>query len=201
MKTPKNKLIGYLFQPYHYIDGWKALSWGLGFQLLATLLAYFMSGRYDGFLDYHFGDAPALGQIAVDQLINLALLILIFGGCILLLSGSRNRWTDLIGLLLLARAPVVLLPLLNLGDYFRQLSAQIVPDGQTLSRLPSAAESFALLLFSLLSLAILIWWLVMLYQVFRLLLHKSGLPYTLLFIGLVVLAEYLSKSFLLIFNP
>lgn len=201
MKPPKNKIIGYLFQPYLYVDGWKAIGWGLGFQLLATLLAFLLSGRFDGFLDYHFGDKLRFSQVASDQLINLAVLLLVFGGCITLMSRGRNRLTDVIGLLLLARAPVVLLPLLNLGDYFRQLSPRLLTDELALSQLPTPAESIALLLFSLFSLAILVWWLVMLFQVFRLLIHKTGMGYTLLFILLVVLAEYLSKSLLLMLNP
>lgn len=201
MKPPKNKVLGILFQPYLLIDGWKALGWGFGFQLVAVLFAFLLHGRYDGFLDYHFGDYIGVGQVFIDQTINIAVLLLVFGGCILIMSRGRNRWQDVVGLLLVSRAPVILLPLLNLGDYFRQLSPRLLTDKGALSQLPTPAESILLLLFSLLSLAILVWWLVMLFQVFRLLIHKSGIGYTLLFIGLVVLAEYLSKSLILLFNP
>jgi len=200
MKTAKNKLITYLFYPYQSVDGWKAISWGLGIQLLATLLAYFMSGRFDGFLDYHLVDNATLYQTAFDQLINVSTMLLVFGATIALISRGRNRGSDLIGLLLIARAPVVVLPLLNIGDFFRQLTPRLLADEMALSKLPSPAESFILLLFSLLALSILVWWLVMLFQVYRLLLHKTGFGYTLLFLGLVVLAEYISKSLILLLN-
>jgi len=198
MKTTENLLIHYLFNPHRHLDGWKAFTIGLFFQILATLLAYLLNGRFDGILDYHFVATANLGQTLMDQSINIAVLWLVFGGSVAIISRGRNRWSDVLGLLLLARAPVVFLPLLNLGDYFRKLSERLFAGGVPLQELPSPAESFYLLLFSLFTLAILIWWLVLLFRVYRLLIHKTGTGYTLLFIGLVVFAEYLSKTLLLL---
>ena len=190
--------MSYLFQPHRFVDGWKAFGIGLGFQVLATLFAFLLSGRFDGILDFHFFDESSLRQAVTDQLINIAVLWLVFGGSIAIISRGRNRWSDVLGLLLLARAPVMLLPLLNLGDYFRQLSPRLLTEENALSNLPTPSESFLLLLFSLVALAILAWWLVLLFRVYRLFIHKTSVSYTLLFIVLVVFAEYISKSLLLL---
>lgn len=198
MKTAESSLQTYLFYPHRHLDGWKALAIGLAFQVMATLLAFLLSGRFDGILDYHFVSTSSLGQTTLDQVINIVVLWLVFGGSIFLISRGRNRWSDVLGLLLLARAPVIFLPLLNVGDYFRELSERLFAGGAPLQELPSPAESLYLLLFSLLTLAILVWWLVLLFRVYRLLIHKTGTGYTLLFIGLVVFAEYLSKTLLLL---
>lgn len=200
MKTAKKSLSSYLFYPHLHLDGWKAIAVGLGIQLLAAILAHFLSGRYDGLLDYHLVEEANLHNTVLDLTINLFSLLLVFGGCIGLIGRGRNRLIDVVGLVLLARAPVVVLPLLNIGDYFRQMTPRLLTEPGALNELPTPTETILLLLFALIALAILAWWLILLYRVYSLLIYKSTYAYTLLFVLLVVLGEYISKSLILIFN-
>lgn len=190
MKAAKPRLSDWLFQPQRYVTGNNALWIGGGCFLLAGLLAWLLNGRYDGFLDFHLDESPAFTTVMSDLAIVLLLLLALPGGYIFWKSGRKNRWQDVVGLLLLSRSPMLLLPLLNLGGFLRAAIPTDLTEAGAIEKLSDPFNSLLVLLLAVITIAISIWHLLLLYRSMALLTQKKDvLP----FILLVVAAEWLSK--------
>lgn len=108
----KQHLYG-LINPFERIAGLKALLWGLAGMVVSTALSFYSGWHYHGLL--HFGPAPnpAWWCYAVEHLAVWLIPAVMFylGG--LLLSRSRIRMVDVLGTVVFAQLPLIVMNLFN----------------------------------------------------------------------------------------
>ena len=104
----KQHLYG-LINPFERIAGLEALLWGLAGMVVSTALSFYSGWHYHGLL--HFGPAPnpAWWCYAVEHLAVWLIPAVMFylGG--LLLSRSRIRMVDVLGTVVFAQLPLIVM--------------------------------------------------------------------------------------------
>jgi hypothetical protein len=179
----------YMFNPFKYIAGGKALAVGWGIMLLTTGIAYAGTTHFDGVIDAHTGIAAPFMIFVLDGFIAWALTVIFFYASALLFSASAVRLIDIAGTMALARAPMALVACLllampPLGDIHQRKDIHDIGSG--------------VLLISLGALVLTIWMIVLMYNAFTVSANLKGKQAIWIFIVTLVIAEIASK---LIFNP
>ncbi len=127
----------WLFNPFYYIAGGKALMIGIVVMLTTGLSAYFGGSRFNGLLDFRLG-LPAqpwwiyVSEIMISWLIFSSLLLI--SGKIL--SKSRVRAIDVFGTQALARSPYFFASLMAFIPATHRFVEKIMTD-------PAALQKFS----------------------------------------------------------
>lgn len=185
-----------LINPFERIAGLEALLWGSAGMVVSTVLSYSSGWHYHGLL--HFGPAPnpAWWCYAVEHLVVWLIPAALFylGG--VLLSRSRIRMVDVLGTVVFAQLPLIVMNLLNLLPPMQKL-AQIdvnMPPA-TLLQQPGFIVGVWL---SLVALVFLIWTLFWMFQALKVSCnlkgYKLGILYCVGIFGGDVLCRYLIKG-------
>ncbi len=122
----KTKLSTWLFNPFFYVAGAKALLIGWAAILLAGFLGSLSKTHFDGILDMHTGvDAPTWIFLAEGFVawICLTVTLLIAGR---IMSRTSFRTIDLAGTQALARWPTALLGLITLPKGYQRFNAYLI---------------------------------------------------------------------------
>jgi hypothetical protein len=195
-------LTQWLFNPFRFIAGSKALLLGLIIIALTSLLASLSDTHFDGTLDVHAGLQAAytgmklpLWLFIAEGLINwlsLALPLYFFG---LILSRSSVRFVDVLGTQALARWPYLLTALVMMPpsnkrilQYFMSLARQ-GPAPDQLSYLDMTVFIFAMLV----TILMVVWMVALMYRAYCLCCNIKGLKAVITFIISLIGAEALSK--------
>ncbi|MDP4188647.1 MAG: hypothetical protein Q8910_14510 [Bacteroidota bacterium] len=107
----KNKEFwGLMFNPFIKIAGWEALGLGLAINIIAAFIGVYSRTVFDGAFDVHL--VAGTNFISSFAYLGIGLLSLIFTLTIMAFVISRNfRIVDVVGTILLARAPLILVSL------------------------------------------------------------------------------------------
>lgn len=167
-----------LFKPFDRVAGSKALGIGLVFLLFSAIVAYYSHTHFDGALDIHYGTEPTLVWSFVETLVAWLSMGLIFYLTGLLFSKTKIRFIDALGTSALARAPLLLAALLGF----------MMP--HTVEGFPIINAPFIIGIF--LNLVIVIWFIVLLFQAFKVSTNLKKNKLVLGFILSLLLAEALS---------
>lgn len=188
------------FNPFEKYEETKLLIVGLLITVVGSFLGYLFQGRFDGVLDLHFLPSTTLFQPLIDNLINtlsLFSVLFILGKYI----NSKTRVIDILTPVLIARTPFYLLTFSNYKNSISDVSEKVlasVSDQQIPADLNlETADIMILSLFTLLSLLFLVWFVVLLFNGFKVATNSRGIKNKLLFAAAILLAELLSK---IIFN-
>jgi hypothetical protein len=155
--------------------------------------------RFDGVIDMHMGHAITWQVLLMDWIASWGLL------CIALWAlgrvfNKRVRWIDVWNVVGLARAPLVLLGLLQgipgVRHYHQEL-LQLLQSGSL--DLPQHLMIFVLLL-GILSLAATILFVIILYRGFKIAAHVKTTKQTVWFFVVLFLTELFAKIFLMMFD-
>lgn len=176
----------WLFHPFRYIAGGKALLAGGAVMLLTAVLACTNRAHLDGVLDLHLGALLPAVWYFLEPLIDWGVATLLFYAAGLLFAPSRPRLIDIAGTFALSRAPM--LPAVLLG--FLQ-PAGMPPD-------PLAPATLVLAFGLLLCVA---WMVTLLYNAFTVSTNLRGTRAALVFAGTLLLAEIASKLLLAALYP
>lgn len=109
------KTTAYLFNPFKYIAGWKALGLGWVIMLITACIAWHGKTHFNGVIDAHYGLAAPFRMYVFDAAIAWAFTVVCFYMAALLFSGSSVRLIDMAGTMALARAPMLFVALLFLA--------------------------------------------------------------------------------------
>lgn len=182
----------WLFNPFVYIAGTKALIVGIGIMIITAITSTFGHVHFDGAIDMHFGkEVPAI-QYFLEQAINWISLSAFFLLAGLLFSSSSVRIIDIMGTVALARWPTLLAALVGIAIKAPKLDDLDFEDaGQLMSLL---TPSFILL--SLLCLFFIIWMIALLYNAFVVSCNLKGNKAVVLFVTSLILAEIASQYLL-----
>ena len=195
-REQRKKIRTWLFNPFHYVAGGKALAIGVAAVLVAGLAGSVSNSHFDGVLDFHTGAAAPLWMFLVEGLVDwLALSVfLLLGG--LVTSRSRVRPLDVLGTQALARFPTVVTALLALLPGYRRFAAHLAA---TFGGMPADAQVapgdvvvFAVT--ALVALLMIVWMVALMYRAYSVSCNVRGGRAIGVFIGALVLAEAASKA-------
>lgn len=194
-------MIKLLLNPFEKNSETRLFVFGLILTLIGSYLAYLFNGRYDGVIDLHFTKKVTLAQPFIDNLINIAVLF-----AALFLTGklinAKTRMIDILNPILIARAPFYLLTFSNFRNYISNITANLIENlnGKTIPTELNISPIGILFLtfFSLLALVCLVWFVILLYNGFKIAANcKTGLHK--LYFALSILAAEIISGILISF--
>jgi hypothetical protein len=170
----------WLFNPFIYVSGGRALAIGWIIMLITAFVAYLGNIHFDGAIDLHIGAKTSPVVYLMEPLIDWLIVSLCFYSAALILSKSRIRIIDFLGTVALARATFLPAVLIGLSPPLQQLS---------LENMTAAG-----LIFSLVLLLPVIWHVVLLYNGFTLSANLKQRKADYGFIISLLVGEVISKT-------
>jgi hypothetical protein len=200
-KTTDSNLGLWLFNPFRFIAGFKALLLGLAIILISGLVGSFSNTHFDGVLDVHTGAAKPLWFFLAEGVIDwmcMTVLLIIFG---FIVSRSSFRIIDVIGTQALSRWPYLISALAMLPNANRRVLEYIV------SKVKETAPAVTInpadvLVFGFAVIAVLlmtIWMVALMYRAYAVSCNIKGARAIVTFIVSVILAEALSILLIRVF--
>jgi len=190
-----NSLSQWLFNPFRFVAGFKALLLGLAIIFISALVGSFGNTHFDGVLDVHIGLEAPLWFFLAEGLINWICMVipLFFFG--LIVSRSSFRMIDVFGTQALARWPylitaVVMLPGANqrFGIYLMSRFASTTTSG-TMDYTDMLIFIFAMLV----AVVMAVWMVALMYRAYAVSCNIKGARAIVTFIVSLIGAEVLSK--------
>ncbi len=183
----------WLFNPFKFIAGNKALWLGIGAMIITAVLCLFGKQHLDGVLDVHTGIITPSYLYFVEPVIDWLCLVLplyLFGR---IFSVSSIRFIDVAGTSALARYPMffaVLLTIIFFPNQFNQAKdpLKFINDIQTHPVLLAQ-----ILVLGLLSVTFIVWTVALMYNAYSISTNLKGPKAAWSFIASIIIAEILSK--------
>lgn len=194
-KTAGSNLSQWLFNPFRFIAGFRALLLGLAIILISGLVCSLSNTHFDGLLDVHTGATKPLWFFIAEGLIDwicLAVPLFFFG---LIVSRSSFRIIDVLGTQALARWPFLITAVVMLPDANRRVLEHIMSKITqsapmvTLNPADVFIFGFAMILLVLMT----IWMVALMYRAYVLSCNIKGAGAVITFIVSLIGAEVLSK--------
>ena len=204
----KNHLSQWLFNPFRFIAGFKALSLGLVIIPISALICSLSNTHFDGVLDVHTAlETPPLWCFFAEGLINwicMAIPLFFFG---LIFSRSSFRIIDILGTQVLARWPYLITAIVALPDANRRFSVYLTSEfGQSGSTATINYIDMMIFAFTIMvTITMAIWMVALMYRAYCLSCNLKGIKAIITFFASLIGAEVLSKfvilSLLVKFQP
>lgn len=167
--------------PFEKYSETRLISLGISFFVLGSLMAFFFNCRFDNFLHLAPMTSVELYQPFLDNIIILSCLFII-----LFLAGkmiySKTRAVDILAVSLIGNAPFYLMSLTNINDLTTKSTNAILLAMEVAPEDISGFYLFYLTLVGIISLAILIWIIALLYNGFKTAANAKGTKTIALFI-------------------
>ena len=190
------KIATWIFNPFHFIAGEKALAAGLAIILLTGFIGSFSNTHFDGVLDFHTGASAPTWMYLLEGLVDWLSLGILIGVGGLILSKSHIRIVDVLGTQALARFPTLITALLALLPGFQQQSTRLAESPFSPEIVPLDMAVFILV--ALIALVMIIWMVALMYRAYSVACNVHGGKAIAMFIIGLVLAEALSKVVILL---
>lgn len=174
----------WLFNPFIYIAGAKALLIGLAAMIATGIVGYLSHTHFDGAIDMHVSHPAPITIFFAELFTDWLCISLFFFGTGMVLARSSPRVIDVAGTAALARWPALLSAIIGFGinlphtENIQEIRAAITP---------------SVLVFSMLSLVPMIWMIALLYNAFCVSCGLKGGKAIGGFIAALALAEIASK--------
>jgi len=192
---PKNRLSQWLFNPFQFIAGFKALLIGLAIITIAGFVGSLSNTHFDGVLDTHTGQQAPLWFFLAEGLIDwlsLAVPLFIFA---LFISRSSLRIIDVFGTQALARWPALLTALAmyppanqRITEYFM---TQLTRTATETTISPVDVTTFIIAM--IVTLLVIIWMIALMYRSYSVSCNVKGPKAVGTFIAALIIGEILSK--------
>jgi hypothetical protein len=187
--------IEWLFNPFRFIAGFKALLLGLAIILISVFVGSLSNTHFDGVLDAHTGLKAPLWLFFAEGLIDWVCMVvpLFFFG--LIVSRSSFRMIDVFGTQALARWPYLITAVVMLPDANQRVIVYIM--SKLTQTAPAAAISsidvFVFAFAILLSIFMVIWMVALMYRAYAVSCNIKGAGAVATFIVGLIAAEAISK--------
>ncbi len=191
------------FNPFEKNSENKLLLFGLVITAFGSYLGYLFNARFDGIFDLHFIKNTTLDQPFIDNLINIVSLF-----ATLFLTGkiinTKTRIIDILNPILISRVPFYLLTFFNFRNCISDVTASIV-ENLNLKAMPThiditPSSMILLMLFAMISILFLIWFIILLYNGFKIATNCKTSMHKLYFALSIVAAEIISKIIISLLN-
>jgi hypothetical protein len=97
----------WLFNPFVYIAGTRALTLGLAAMIITAVISYFSTAHFNGVLDVHAGFRARMALYFLEQLNARGWSVVLFYLSAVIFSRSSIRFIDMAGTMALARWPMI----------------------------------------------------------------------------------------------
>ncbi len=181
--------------PFKFIAGYSALLYGLIFLIVLSFLGYLAGVQFDGVVDVHFiRGETSFFVILLQQILVLAVLVLVFYSTGLLFSKSSIRFIDVAGTFVLARAALIPMAFLLLLLPKEALLEYILKAGFDESFISEMPLQVKLLLSAVMLIIIpgIIWMVSLFYNAYRVSCNIGGRKAVISFIAGIITAEIIS---------
>lgn len=189
-----------LFNPFKKYQENTLLIVGVLATFIGSFTAYSFYARFDGAIDLHFTSEINLWQPFIDNFINIASVFIV----LFLLSKYQNKKTravDILNAVLISRIPYYLLPLLNINNTISGATEQMMTiAGDTINIKIEAIPMNALIiisLFALISFLALVWFIILLFNGYKIASNAKGNKQILFFALALILGEIITKAIIL----
>ena len=193
------RLCQWLFNPFTFVAGYKALLSGLVIILLSAFVGSLGNTHFDGVLDVHTGLKAPLWCFFAEGLINwvcMAIPLFFFG---LIVSRSSFRAIDVLGTQALARGPYLIAAVAMLPDANRRSGEYLM--AKLTQAAPTVAVNYAdVLIFAFAMIVIIlmvVWMVALMYRAYAVSCNIRGAKAIATFIVSLIGAEVLSKGVIL----
>jgi hypothetical protein len=171
----------WLFNPFVYIAGSKALLIGWSIMLLTAIVSIFSHTHFDGVIDLHTArTATPVYLYFMEQLIDWGFVVVLCYIASLIFSRSSVRLVDIAGTVALSRAPMLLVSFIGFG---------MVPPVSDSVKVMVESITPSIIIFSFLSLICSIWMIALLYNAFTVATNIKGGKGIIVFITMLLIAE------------
>ena len=177
----------WLFNPFMYMAGTKALVIGWCIMLASAVICFFTKTHFDGIIDVHSGLSSATHIYFLEALIDWALPVILFYIAGLIFSASAIRLIDVAGTFALARWVMIIPAIIGIG-----VSDHVPPPNATIDEVLKFITP-AVIIVGLLTVLIAIWMIALMYNAFRVSCNLKGGKATGIFIVTLLIAEILSN--------
>lgn len=190
-----------LFKPIDRFQESHVFIAGMVTLVLGTLIASFFNARFDGILDLHFGNPVSLSTVFFDNIINVFSLFIplfILGKVI----NVHTRIIDILNTVLISRIPYFILPFFNIKGLVTKSSEELlrlVERSMALDQI-SGFTYFIMTFFAVLSMAAMVWSIVLLFNGFKISVNLKNKMHIIWFGVSILCAEILSKLIISKFN-
>jgi hypothetical protein len=172
----------WLFNPFVYVAGERALFIGIVAMMATAVVGYFSHTHFDGVLDIHNGRISPIGVHIAEQVIDwLCLTIVLYIGG-LIFSSSKIRLIDVAGTMALARWVMIFPAIIGFGIHMPAEQPKMVSDALKLVTPSMVALSLLDVVFS-------IWMVALLYNAFSVSCNMKGGKSAGVFIAGLAIAE------------
>ena len=178
----------WLFNPFVYIAGMRALLTGWAIMLVTAGIGYYSNAHFDGVIDMHTGRIAPLPVYFWEQLIDWGCVVLLFYPAGLIWSKSSIRFVDVAGTFALARWPMIISAILGFGI---KMPAAI----HTVDDVMNAITGTVILI-GLFVMVFTIWMIALMYHAFTVSCNMKGGKAIGIFIAGLLIAEILSHVIL-----
>lgn len=176
-----------LFNPFSKIAGWQAFALGLVFVLITGLLGAYANIAYDGVIDVHLTESLTVKDSFVILAIDIVSAVGVFFIAGLVIS-RHVRFVDILGTMILARAPLIILSMIGL--FIEPLSLSV---DEILDNPMALFRNTGIILFSVICIPILIWFITLMFNAFKVSSGAKGAKLIMAFIIGLIIAEIISK--------
>lgn len=195
MEKPDINIWIWIFKPFQYIAGGKALLFGVVIIAAASIIASFSNSHFDGVLDFHTGVSAPLWILIAEPFsawLVLSIFLTISG---LILSKSRIRIIDVFGTQALARFPTVITALASLLPGNKQFIDKLTATPSAFTALISQYpfEFVQVIVTSLIAIVMIIWMVILMYFAFSISCNIQKTKAIVTFIFVLILSEMISK--------
>jgi len=181
----------WLFNPFIYIAGTKALVIGWAVMLATAVIGYFSKTHFDSVIDAHTGHSSPMWFYLEDALVDWSLPVAIFYIAGRIFSKSSIRFIDVAGTFALARWVMIFVAIVGFGVYMPEPNKP-----WTVEELIKHSMTGSVIVSGLISLAFVIWMIALMYNAFTTSCNLKGSKAVWIFIVGLLLAEILSKIIL-----
>ncbi|MFV0418903.1 MAG: hypothetical protein ACK5KT_09260 [Dysgonomonas sp.] len=190
-----NTITSWLFTPFKYIAGLKALIVGLIVMLVLSILGYLSNTHFDGALDIHYGclktTTPYIIHITY-QLIGWLCLTIVFYTTAQIVSKSSVRLIDIAGTMALSQAPLIFAALAGFIPSFHICLGDF--DSQNITAMIDILKDniITLGILSIVTIVLSIWSILLMYNAYSISANVKGVIGISTFILALIIAEILS---------
>jgi hypothetical protein len=191
-----------LFNPFERYSEKQLLLTGIIATVMGCFFAIRLNARFDGVLDLHFVEKvkilEPISDIFIDTFCFCILLFLIGKYC-----NKKTRFIDIMASILISKIPFYILLFQNINHFSFHIIDKIMKSLLTkiysLETITSTEMSF-LIIGGIINLAFVAWSIILLFNGFKIATNAKNTKSILLFIGVILLSEIISKILIIKFN-
>lgn len=185
-----------LINPFTKFSEKKLFFFGIIVAFAGSYVAFLSSATFDGIIDVHLISTTRLIDTLKENMLNiiiLSLLLFIYGKKI----NSKTRFIDILNCVLLFRIPFYFVAILVASPSLKNIENEISKNIQSLEKIKIDPNDIGfLLLFSILSIVLLVYAITLLFQGFKTATNAKTTQHYIGFGLIILFAEILSKTIL-----